>query len=254
MSWNYRGLGKHDVLFLMETRLVKDKGKRTWEDYGFADGWEMPRNGLNGGLLLAWMPRQQAQIIYRSKNLVHTDLLDNKGNPLSITFVYGHPDHSMREEVWSKLKELRDIAHPKWLCIGDFNQILDVNEKFSFNRGRIVGAKIFRQVISDLELCELAASRKKYTWMNNREEEESVMERLDRAFASIEWIHAYPFYALKNLPIVHFDHGLIILDFELRLPFQFIPFRFECMWLTHPSDKQVVQQAWNINPIGSKAA
>ncbi|XP_075640721.1 uncharacterized protein LOC142612522 [Castanea sativa] len=241
ISWNCRGLGKPyavlrckkkalgskpDILFLMETWLVKDKGKRIWEDYGFADGWEMPRKGLSGGILLAWMPRQQARIIYGSKNLVHTDLLDNKGNPLSITFVYGHPDHLMREEVWSKLKELGDLAHLKWLCIGDFNQILNGNERFSFNRGRIVEAEIFRQVIFDLKLCELAAFGQKYTWMNNREEEEFVMERLDRAFASIEWIHAYPFYALKNLPIVHSDHGLTILDFELRLPFQFRPFSF----------------------------
>jgi len=51
--------------------------------------------------------------------------------------------------------------------------------------------------------------------MNRREEEKFVMERLDRAFASVDWINAYPNYALKNLPIIQSDHGPIILDFEL---------------------------------------
>lgn len=40
------------------------------------------------------------------------------------------------------------------------------------------------------------------------------MERLDTVFAGVEWINTYPSYALQNLPILHFYHGLIILDFE----------------------------------------
>ena len=50
--------------------------------------------------------------------------------------------------------------------------------------------------------------------MNKREEGDFVMERLDRAFASVAQINAYPNYALKNLPIVHSDYSPIILDFD----------------------------------------
>lgn len=55
--------------------------------------------------------------------------------------------------------------------------------------------------------------------MNNREEEGFVMERLDRAFASVDWVNSYPQYSLQNLP-VDFDHGLILLNFEQQLPFR----------------------------------
>ena len=37
--------------------------------------------------------------------------------------------------------------------------------------------------------------------MNNREKDDFVLERLDRAFASVEWVNTYPMYALKNHPI-----------------------------------------------------
>lgn len=38
-------------MFLMETRLAKDKGKGILEKIGFWNGWEFPREGLSGGLL-----------------------------------------------------------------------------------------------------------------------------------------------------------------------------------------------------------
>lgn len=147
--WNCRGLGKSftilqcqknalvfkpDLIFFMETQLAKDKGKMVWQKCGFSNSWEFPREGFNGGLLLASRPRQQVRITYESKNLMHTDLVDNKGNPLAITFVYGHPNHFKREYVWVKLRELKVMSHPNWLCIGEFNQILSTEDKFSFIR------------------------------------------------------------------------------------------------------------------------
>ena len=84
-------------MFFMETRLAKDRGKVVWDKCGFEEGWELPREGLSGGLLLAWVSRQDLCFVCASKNVVHTDLLDNKGNPFSITFVYGHPEQSKRK-------------------------------------------------------------------------------------------------------------------------------------------------------------
>ena len=75
--------------------------------FGFFEGWEVPRVDFSGGLILAWLPRQSIQVVYDSKNLIHIDLLDNKGNPLLITFVYRHLDHAKRGEVWQQLKSLK---------------------------------------------------------------------------------------------------------------------------------------------------
>ena len=127
LNWNCRGLGKSfavqqckkisleskpAIIFLIETRLVQGKGSIIWEKCGFAEGWELPREGLSGGLLLAWLPQLQLHIYYESKHLVHTNLVDNQGNPLSITFVYGNLEMSKREEVWNKLRSLKLLAHP----------------------------------------------------------------------------------------------------------------------------------------------
>ncbi|KAF3962232.1 hypothetical protein CMV_013230 [Castanea mollissima] len=267
MSWNCKGLGKSsailqckkkaldlkpDFLFLMETRLFSDKRKEVWEKCGFSKGWEVPRVGLSGGLILAWVPKQELRVVFDSQNIIHINLLDDRGRPLSITFVYGHPNHSKRGVVWQQLKSMKQWAHPSWLCIGDFNQILNKEEKFSFKNGNILGAEEFQQVLRDLHLCDLSASGQRFTWINNREEENFVMERLDRAFG-VEWVNQYPFYSLKNLPIIRSDHGPILLDLEVQTPFRNRPFRFELMWLTHEDCKEMVYHAWDLQSIGSRA-
>ena len=89
--------------------------------------------------------------------------------------------------------------------------------------------------------------------MNNRKDADLIMERLDRAFVSIDWLNQYPSYSLRNLPIVKLDYGLIILDFEYLTPFRKMSFRFEHMWTTYPSCKDIVQQAWLFHSHGPRA-
>ena len=101
----------------METRLSKDKGKQLLEKCGFMEGWEVPREGLSGGLLLGRMSPYKLSIQYSSKYLIHANLLDNRGNPLSISFIYGHLIQSKRDIVWLDLKSISKIAHKNWLGI-----------------------------------------------------------------------------------------------------------------------------------------
>ena len=72
--------------------------------------------------------------------------------------------------------------------MGYFNQIWSHEDKFSFNNRNIVGADLFLNTLYELELCELEAKGQRFTWMNTRKDEAFVMERLDRAFAYVEWI------------------------------------------------------------------
>ena len=99
---------------------------------------------------------------------------------------------------------------------------------------------MFRQTFFDLGLCDLQAKGQHFTWMNGHGDESSVMERLDRAFATVDWINSNPQYALRNLTILRSDHGPIILDFEFQQHFRKRPFRFEKIWLTHDGCKTLI--------------
>ena len=142
------------------------------------------------------------------------------------------------------------ISHKNWLCIGDFNQIVSIEDKFGFKHRKVDGAESLRQTLFELELCELVAKGQKFTWMNEHEDDSFIMERLENAYASIEWINAYPHYDLRKQPILRSDHGSIVLNFKVRQPFRKRPFRFERMWLTHADCKNV---AWSAQANGSRA-
>ena len=79
---------------------------------------------MSDGLLLGWVGNLSLSISYSSKHLLHADLNDKKGTLLSVSFVYGHPNHAKREEVWTELRNIKNLVHKHWVCIGDFNQIL----------------------------------------------------------------------------------------------------------------------------------
>lgn len=89
--------------------------------------------------------------------------------------------------------------------------------------------------------------------MNEHEDDTFIMERLDRAYASIEWINAHPHYELRNQPILRSDHGSMVLDFEVRQSYRKRPSRFERMWLTHADCKNVAQVAWPTQAKRSRA-
>lgn len=237
----------------METKLVQNKGREILEKYGFINRWEYLREDLNGGLLLGWHQNMNLSIQYGSKHLIHADLLDHRGTPLSITFIYGQPNHTKKEAFWLELKQLKILAKLIWLCIGDFNQVLSYEDKFSFNTRSIVGADSFLNTLNEMELCELEAKGQRFTWMNNREDEAFVMEKLDRAFAYVEWINSYPHYVLYHHTILRSDLGSILLDFEKQQHFKKRPFRFERMWMTYSERKAMIQKSWEVHTLGSRA-
>ncbi|KAF3945436.1 hypothetical protein CMV_028185 [Castanea mollissima] len=72
-------------MFLMETRLNKDKGKHLLEKCGFMEGWEVPREDLSRELLLGWLSPYKLSIQYSSKHLIHANLLNNKGSRKFLT-------------------------------------------------------------------------------------------------------------------------------------------------------------------------
>ena len=83
--------------------------------------------------------------------------------------------------------------------------------------------------------------------MNKRQADHFVMEKLDRAFGSIDWLDTYPYCLVRNLPILCSDHGPILLDTEYRPPFKCRPFRFEWMWTSHQDCARLVNESWNAN-------
>ncbi|KAL4611975.1 hypothetical protein ACB092_08G164600 [Castanea dentata] len=94
-------------------------------------------------------------------------------------------------------------------------------------------------------MIDIGFSRARFTLSNHRLMAHPIQERIDRVFVNVDWNWLYPEACVKHLERSHFDHSPILMCLDnnhgLMLP---QPFRFQPMWLLHPSFLDVVREAW----------
>jgi hypothetical protein len=71
----------------------------------------------------------------------------SSGVPWKFTGFYGHPDPAQREDSCKLLRFLKRASPLPWLCMGDFNEIMDNSEKVGGNPRSAKQMEGFREVI-----------------------------------------------------------------------------------------------------------
>jgi hypothetical protein len=188
-------------------------------NWGFDGNTEVARVSLSGRLALGWHQEFQITIRIKNQHIIHTEVIDQTGDKFSITFIYGHPILEHRKQVWVELQRIGAYISHKWLCIGDFNQVITEEDKLAFKPNTIPGNLELIQTISNLSLIPIEAKGLSFTWMNKRKGSYFVMEKLDRVFANFDWLESHPTCLVTNLPIICSNHGPIILDTDPCTPF-----------------------------------
>lgn len=137
--------------------------------------------------------------------------------------------------------------------MGDFNEILLVEEKQGCLDRPEKQMQGFRDALDDCRLKDLGFSGFPFTWCNRRPSNQIVWARLDKGVANIKWILRFSAIRIHHLNAFHSDHKplLLAVDSELKRFYKKgQPFRFESMWLKESSYEEVVQKAWGV-PIGT---
>jgi hypothetical protein len=117
----------------LETKLKEGRGKQLLQHWGFDGNTEVARVGYSGGLALGWTLDFQVTVLIKNQHFIHIDVVNQIGDCSSITFIYGHPVLEKRKQIWDELQRIGSEVHQKWLCIGDFNQVLSVEDKFALS-------------------------------------------------------------------------------------------------------------------------
>ncbi|XP_058726534.1 uncharacterized protein LOC131597891 [Vicia villosa] len=88
---------------------------------------------------------------------------------------------------------------------------------------------------------ESAMDEGKYTWVKSRGTEHMIEERLDRVFATPEWLSLFPTFTLTNLIASPSDHSPIVLsDKVTSISCHARKFQFENSWLREDDIHSVV--------------
>ena len=160
-------------------------------------------------------------------------VLDGCG-PLWLSAIYGPNSPLLKKDFWVELLDIFGLFFSLWCVDGDFNVIRRSSEKLG-GSSLTSSMKDFDGFIRECKLFNPPLRNAPFTWSNIQES--FVYKRLDRFLYSNEWEHLFPQSLQEVLPRWTSDHWPIVLDTN---PFKWgpIPFRFENMWLQHPSFKE----------------
>lgn len=101
---------------------------------------------------------------------------------------------------------IRSLITGPWMILGDFNLILQAQDKNNDLLNRRLMNK-FRRVVDDLDLKEVHLNGRAFTWTSAKER--PTLGRIDRVFVSIDWEHLFPdcFFELSRPRLLIIAHS-----------------------------------------------
>lgn len=170
-----------------------------------------------------------------------------------LTCFYGHPESARRYESWALLDHLNSFYPKAWMCIVDFNEIVEQGEKYGGALRRDSQMAQFRVPLENCGLSDLGYKGSKFTWTNCHQDETFMKERLDRAVVNKAWCEMNSNYEVQVLAAKSSDHKPLLLRFfdaNAGLPNYYKSFKFEASWLADGECMDVVNEAWGMDVSG----
>ena len=163
------------------------------------------------------------------------------------TGFYGDPETASRENSWNLLRDLSQRLALPWVCVGDFNEILRLEEKQGWLDRPKRQMQDFRDALDYCGFKDLGCNGFPFTWCNRRPGDHNVWIWLDRGVATVDWFLRFPTSRINHLECFHSDHRLILLISDAehkRFYKKRCPFRFEAMWMKEMSCEDVIKNSW----------
>ena len=214
LSWNFQGLGNPwtgrslrnivgeqalTVCFLMETRLDKEGFEKLYGELPFPNKIIVKQPDQGGGLALIWKNDVRLELKNFTANHIMVRVLEDGGFTWWLTCFYGWPEATQKHKSWELLSHLKSFTEGPWLCIGDFNAILQSSEKLSKQSALVNQIDAFRTVLEICQLEDLGYRGYQYTWNNKNPGEANTKLRLDRAVATKAWREKFQLSTVTHL-------------------------------------------------------
>ncbi|PPS16041.1 hypothetical protein GOBAR_AA04535 [Gossypium barbadense] len=157
-------------------------------------GLAVSAEGQSDSLTLLWKKDLDVSMQTYSKHHIDSLVRMENNSNMRFTEFYGHANPNMRNSSWEMLRKAGNSVQEDWVVEGDFNIILNNDDKECGRKKAQADMQDFKDVMDKLALVDIKTNRGWFTWVNNREGKNLVKERLDRYMVSIN--------AIKNLPFM----------------------------------------------------
>ena len=169
-------------------------------------------------------------------------------NAWRFTGFYGFAETHKHHESWNLLRLLHQQNSLPWCCVGDYNELTSTDEKVGGVIRLERQMQEFRDAIDYCGFIDLGFVGEPFTWCNNRLGSATIWERLDRGLAMAEWLSMFPNASIHHIDNDTSDHCPLWLTLDATISGHSSPrrpFRFEEIWLSDLSCRDMVNEAWN---------
>jgi hypothetical protein len=243
------------IVFLMETRLPVQKLEFLRVKFGMRGCFGVNRKRFGGRLALFWDACVTLHVQSYSLFCIDAHVFQDDGVTWRFTGFYGPPETGIRTRSWALLRQLHALADWPWVLLGDFNEIVALEEKYGMEDRSLRQMAGFWEVLSDCSLLDLGFIGSEFTWSNNREDEALVRVRLDHGVATQNWKALFPNATVSHLTVVNSDHMGLLMDMA---PCPLQPrrkkhklFWFDHTWVQEEGCEGVITEAWQADCVGT---
>ena len=210
---------------------------------GFNEKVVIEAKGRVGGLRLMWKNNVQIEVVEFNKYLIGVKILDPGGDWYLVGFC-GPPYAAKKRKAWENLCALLETFPEPWICFGDFNIVMDSEEKDGGKAECSLSPNFLKDILFELRAIYLGFSRSRFTWRKKRWGKNVLREKLDRGISSMSWGVAFPKATIQHLGAINSNHCPILFDTQPVDHYLPRPFRFEAAWKRDTKCFRIIDEAW----------
>nr|GMC82593.1 uncharacterized protein LOC109164037 [Ipomoea batatas] len=217
-------------------------------------GFDSSFAGANGKLWLLWNSDLSLNLESESDQSVSVSC-SHASIPYAFwtTFVYAKTKERLRTILWTELCSVsyRIPQDVPWAVVGDFNCLLNVDEKKGGLPYPHRKTTDFRKCTSTCDLIDSSAYGSSYTWWNGRRKKSAIWMRLDRFLYTSVWESKFR-TSVHHLSRTSSDHCPLLITSQV-ISAQPIPkhFIFLNVWTKHEDFLRVVSESWDVPVEGA---
>ena len=210
-------------------------------------GWCFTTNNAwldRGRIIIAWDPLVfTVDIRMCTSQLIHCFIQTQQKTEFCMTCVYAFNEDSRRIDLWRDLECLAQNMVTPWLVVGDFNDVLELNERMGRHLQRR-NSEHFKNCIQRCLLEDIKETGCFFTWNNKQRGEHRVWAKLDRALGNQKWQDTFGTTEAFFLPEGCFDHSPVLINTFSNPSMMRKPFRYSKMWSLLPDFKTNLKENW----------
>jgi len=173
-------------------------------------------------------------------------------SPIRITFIYGHNNPAARLSLWEYLnQESHSTAGIPWIVLGDFNAILQANDRSGGDTHWPCYQDDFNACITQSELLQVPYSGLKYSWHNGQLGDNTIQKKLDWIFGNPCLFSTWPSAHANFQPRTISDHSAMVLQLQSHNCPRRTSFKFLNAWADRIDFLSIVQDSWSLPVNGN---